>query len=94
VLPRRRSEAPDYQRPQLCHHWWCLWIQTLERLLNGVPDRVNQVSDASDDALALRSLIGTSHCTICALGLPVLPLFKGFGNGIKGRHVSTPRLPK
>jgi hypothetical protein len=94
----RASEVPDYQRPPLRHHWWCLWTQTdqywiLERLFDGVPDRVNELSDTADDALALRSLIGTSHQTIHALSLPVLPLLEGFGNGIVSSLVSAPGLP-
>jgi hypothetical protein len=63
------------------------------RLFDGVPDRVNKLSDAADDALVLRSLIGTSHHTIHALGLPVLPLLEGFGNGIVSSLVSAPGLP-
>jgi hypothetical protein len=59
-----------------------------------VPERVNELTDASDDALALRSLIGSSHQAIRTLGLTVLPLRVGFLNRIEGRQVSAPRLPK
>jgi hypothetical protein len=74
-----------------------LWIQTdsiLERLFEGAPACVNKLSGATDDVLALRSLIGTSHQAIRALGLPVLPPFERFGNRIVNSYVPPPGLPK
>jgi hypothetical protein len=50
---------------------------------------VASVPDRAKDALVPRS-----HQTIHPLGLPILPLFEGFGSGIGGHHVSAPRLPK